>query len=616
MPKPTCCQSSSVGPRGAVPVLLLTCCLLCCTPPKNDVPGPATAAPDTTKKTAPPTVPDPLEALFDQYWSSRCETDPLFATQVGDHRFNDRLPAVGPADFAKREARARRLLQQLEQLDDPTPNEARRLNKSILEWKLKDELAGYRYRTHLMPISAQHGFHMAFPQLPQEIPLNTVADFDNYIARLSGFKRYTEQHIELMRAGLKSGHTQPRSVLGAHVPALNSQIVTDPKKSVLYRPFETFPHSVPQDRREALAQLGVQAIAESVIPGFEQFKTFLSEEYLPGARETIGASALPDGRAFYEQRVRRFTTTELTPEQIHQKGLAEVERIRAEMLQIIDDVGFKGDFKAFVTFLRTDPRFYVNTAEELLKETALVLKKMDGRLPELFATLPRTPYGIKVIPDYIAPRSTTAYYDDPPGDGTRAGQYFVNTYNLKSRPLYEIDALSFHEAVPGHHLQIALQQELKDLPPFRRFSGFVAFIEGWALYAERLGLEVGFYQDPYRNFGRLTFEMWRACRLVVDTGLHTMDWPRKRAIEYMAQNTALSLHNIRTEVDRYISWPGQALAYKIGELKIRELRKRAEQELGTRFDIRQFHDVVLLQGSLPLTQLEKNVTQWIKSVSN
>lgn len=301
----------------------------------------------------------------------------------------------------------------------------------------------------------------------------------------------------------------------------------------------------------------------------------------------------------------------MTPEEVHETGQREVQRIRTEMDEIIKRVGFAGDFAAFVEHLRKEPRFYAETPEQLMKETAFVLKKMDGQLPKLFKTLPRTPYGIREIPAYIAPKTTTAYYQQPTGDGTQAGFYYVNTYNLKSRALYEIEALSLHEAVPGHHLQLALQQELTDIPKFRRFSPITAFIEGWALYAERLGLEVGFYEDPYSDFGRLTYENWRACRLVVDTGIHYFGWTRKQAIDFMANNTGLSIHNIEAEVDRYISWPGQALAYKTGELKIRELRAKAEAELGSAFDIREFHEVVLGSGAIPLDVLSDNVEEYI-----
>jgi uncharacterized protein (DUF885 family) len=362
-----------------------------------------------------------------------------------------------------------------------------------------------------------------------------------------------------------------------------------------------------------LERAGSDAIRTSVVPGYRRFLEFMERHYVPAARATIGASELPRGREYYRFAIRKFTTLDLTAEEVHQTGMSEVRRIRAEMLDVIRKTGFDGDFAAFVDFLRTDPRFYAPSAEQLQKEVAFILKRMEGELPRMFKKLPRTPCGIREVPSYIAPRSTAAYYQMPAGDGSRAGFYFINTYDLKSRPLYALEALSFHEAVPGHHLQLALQQELADLPNFRRFSGFTSYIEGWALYAERLGLELGFYTDPYSDFGRLTYEMWRACRLVVDTGVHDLGWTREQAIEFMAENTALSMHNIEAEVDRYISWPGQALAYKIGELKVRELRARAEEQLGERFDVREFHDVVLRSGSIPLGMLDRNVNAYIES---
>jgi uncharacterized protein (DUF885 family) len=367
---------------------------------------------------------------------------------------------------------------------------------------------------------------------------------------------------------------------------------------------------VEADRR-SITQAGCAAILDSVVPGYQALLQFMLDEYIPAGREDIAASSLPDGRAFYEHRVRKNTTLDLTPQQVHDIGVDEVRRIRGEMEETIRRVGFQGSFREFVEFLRTDERFYVDTPDALMKEVALIMKKMDGELPRLFKTLPRTPYGLRQIPDFIAPKTTTAYYFLPAGDGTTAGFYYVNTYDLKSRPLYEYEALSLHEAVPGHHLQLALQMELKDIPDFRRFGGITAFIEGWALYAERLGLEVGFYQDRYSDFGRLTFEMWRATRLAVDTGMHYLGWMRQRAIDYMAENTALSLLNITNEVDRYIAWPGQAIAYKIGEIKIRELRALAEEKLGPEFDIREFHDVVLESGGIPLDVLEANVKRWL-----
>jgi uncharacterized protein (DUF885 family) len=354
-------------------------------------------------------------------------------------------------------------------------------------------------------------------------------------------------------------------------------------------------------------------IEKAVVPAYRGLQRFMEEEYLPGARPTIAAADLPDGARFYEHRVRMNVSLPVTPSAVHEIGLQEVSRIRGEMEAVRRTVGFDGDHAAFGAFLRRDPRFCVETPAQLLKEVAFILKRMDGELPRLFRTLPRLPYGIKPVPDYLAPQTTTAYYWEGAGDGSRAGCYFVNTFDLPSRPLYELEALSLHEAVPGHHLQIALQQELADLPEFRRFEGFTAFVEGWGLYAERLGLEVGFYTDPYSDYGRLTYEMWRACRLVVDTGMHAFGWTRERAVAFMLENTALTELNVRNEVDRYITWPGQALAYKMGELKIRELRRKAEERLGGRFDLRSFHDAVLLDGAIPLDVLEAKIVAWLSA---
>jgi uncharacterized protein (DUF885 family) len=422
------------------------------------------------------------------------------------------------------------------------------------------------------------------------------------------------QYVETMRVGVKEGYTLPKVVMQGWETAIDAHIVDDPTKSLLYAPFDDFPEAILSGDRARLAQRGKQAITGSVVPGYRTLRDFLANEYVPKCRENIGASSLPNGKEFYEFRVRYFTTLDLTPQQVHDTGLSEVKRIRAEMDQVMGKTGFKGSFAEFLTFLRTDDRFYVDTPEQLLKEVSYICKKMDGQLPTMFKTLPRMPYGVKPIPDFIAPKTTTAYYNRPAGDGTRAGTYYMNTYDLKMRPLYELEALSFHEAVPGHHLQIAIMQELPNVPNFRRYAYFTAFVEGWGLYSERLGLETGFYQDPYSDFGRLTYEMWRATRLVVDTGMHYFGWTRQQAIDYMASNSALSLHNVTTEVDRYISWPGQAVAYKIGELKIRELRAWAEKELGPKFDVREFHDVVLWSGSVPLDVLDANVRAWALKV--
>ncbi len=554
-----------------------------------------------------------LDRLIDEIWQSELREDPLFATHVGDGRYNDQLPRVGLADQKRRLIEKRQLLARLESLPTASLSPADRINHGILLRQLRDEINELKFQSYLQPITSRSGFHISFPDLPQQTPFVNLRDYENYVSRLKQFDRYVAEHIELMRTGLQQGWVLPSVVLEGYRDAIEPHVVSDVTKSLLFAPFNRFPAVIPAADRARVTELGTAAIRDHVVVGYRNFLKFMNEEYVPAARATIAAAALPDGRAFYQHRVRHFTTLDLTPEQVHETGLKEVKRIRAEMLEVMKKADFKGEFPAFLEFLRSDPRFYATTPEQLQKEVAWILKRIDGELPRLFQTLPRIPYGLRPIPDYIAPRTTSAYYQPPGGDGRVAGFYYINTFNLKSRPLYEMEALSLHEAVPGHHLQLALQQELTGLPAFRRYTHFTAYIEGWALYAERLGLEVGFYQDPYQDFGRLTFEMWRACRLVVDTGMHYQGWTREQAIQFMAENTALALHNIRSEVDRYIAWPGQALGYKIGELKIRQLRERATRELGDQFDVRQFHDVVLRSGSVPLDLLESNVVEWIEA---
>jgi uncharacterized protein (DUF885 family) len=573
--------------------------------------APPAASPAPTPDMAQSSASAELEQLFAEHWDFTMRESPLYATAVGDHRFNDRLGEVTAEAQARRAEANRAFLARLERIDRSALPREEQISYDIFRQQREDGIRSYGFRAYLMPITNREGFHTSFPQLHERVPLNSVRDYENYIARLADFRRYAGEHIALMRAGRDAGMILPAVVLTGIDETIRPHVVTDPEQSRLWAPFREFPAAVPASERARLQAAGRAAIEGSVVPGYRDFLAFITEEYVPGAREGIAAADLPDGRAYYDHLVRSFTTLDLTADEVHQTGLSEVARIRSEMEQVIRETGFQGDFAAFVEYLRTDPRFYVDTPEELLMHTAWVLKRMDGELPRLFGRLPRMPYGLKPIPDYIAPRTTTAYYSRPSGDGTQSGTYWLNTYDLRSRPLYEIEALSLHEAVPGHHLQIALQQELEGLPDFRRFSGFTAFVEGWALYAERLGLETGFYTDPYSNFGRLTYEMWRALRLVVDTGMHARGWSRQQAIDYMAENSALTLLNITNEVDRYIAWPGQALAYKIGELKIREMREHAERELGGAFDIRAFHDVVLESGAVPLSVLEGNVLRYI-----
>ena len=552
-----------------------------------------------------------LTRLFSDHWQAQMEYDPLFASMCGDHRYDDRLPTVSEAAISawRSQLQAFRTRQDSIPKDELSP--ADQLNSDIFAQLLDVEIVELGHGFYRLPIARTAGFHLSLPDLPMLMPLADLHGYENYISRLQAIRTYFAGNIELMRSGLHTGYLPPLATLEGIEQGLQPHILEDPAKSVFYNPFDNFPSSIPAEERERLRQAGLDAIRASIIPAYRSLLKFVLDEYRPAARPGIAASELPRGAEFYQSRIRYFTSLDLTPEQVHATGLGEVTRIRAEMQTVISKTGFKGDLKAFIEFLRTDERFYARSADELMQVTALLLKRIDGELPRLFKTLPRLPYGIRPIPDFSAPGNTTAYYMPGAGDGTRAGFYYVNTYDLKSRPFYEIEALSLHEAVPGHHLQIAIQQELTDLPTFRRFSGFTSFVEGWALYSERLGLEMGFYQDPYSDFGRLSYEMWRACRLVVDTGMHALGWSRQQAIDFMLANTSSTELNIINEVDRYVAWPGQALAYKIGEIKIRELRAYAEKELGERFNLREFHDLLLLAGAVPLGILENRVKEWV-----
>jgi uncharacterized protein (DUF885 family) len=569
---------------------------------------------------APAPVSEALQALFAEDWQLSLREDPLFATAVGDNRYNDRLPAMAPADLERRKARTEATLGRLHAIDRARLGEADRVSYDLFERELADALAEYRFKTWRQMITAEGGFHSDFARLSEEMPFATVKDYDNYIARLRAFPLFARQNTELLRQGLASGYTLPRVVMNGYTDAIALHVLDDQalagagiSRSVFWQPFEHFPPAVAAAERERLRQAGRAAIREALVPAYRDFLAFMRDEYIPHARTTISAADLPDGRERYAWLVRHFTTLDLTPEAVHAIGLREVDRIHAEMLQVMAQTGWKQGLPEFLQFLRTDPRFYPRTAEELLGRAALIAKRMDGKLPSLFKRLPRQPYGIAPVPADIAPKYTGGRYNGAPIDSRRAGTYWVNTYALDTWPFYNLEALTFHEAVPGHHLQGALQQELRDLPEFRRFVYIEAFGEGWGLYSEWLGLEAGFYQDPYSNFGRLGYEIWRACRLVVDTGIHAMGWSRQRAIDYMAANTALSHHEIETEVDRYISWPGQALAYKMGEMKIKELRRAAETALSDRFDVRDFHDAVLHNGTVTLPILESQVHEYIEA---
>lgn len=562
------------------------------------------------------TAQEQLQQLFEDHWEYTLQSSPLFATSQGDNRFNDELPETGLDAMEKSYEKSKEFLSRLHEISREELSDENQINYEIFENQLEGSIRAYELNHHLLPLNGWWDYHASFATLGEDVPLDTVEDYENYLSRLEAFPEYNGGYIERMRKGIEFGITRPRIVFEDYVASIQALITESSEEHRLYEPFEEYPATFSNKEKERLTEQAVEVVGEIVIPEYQRLRDFLVDEYIPNTREMIGITEIPGGGEYYDYLIQDHTTIDISADEVHQIGLNEVARIRSEMMEIVESEGYGDDFDAFVEFLRTDDQFYAETAEELLKETAYVLKTIDGKLPELFKTLPRLPYGIEPIPDYLAPRTATAYYSRGNADGTESGTYAVNTYDLDSRPLYEIPALSLHEAVPGHHLQIALQQELDDLPKFRTTAGYSAFTEGWALYAERLGEEIDMYETPYKKFGQLSYEMWRALRLVVDTGMHAKGWTRDEAIQYMADNSALSLHNIRSEVNRYVFWPGQALAYKMGEIKIRELRTVAEEKLGDNFNLREFHDVVLLSGSIPLSVLEGNVEEWVESVGN
>lgn len=528
-----------------------------------------------------------------------------------DNRSKTSLPDMSAATLAAQAKQRQQWLDKLQQIDPSALTEQQQINYAILSYSLEDALAEYQYGAHMMPLTSESGFHSSLAFMVSGTEFKTKQDYLDYLAKLKTVPAYMQQQTQWMKQGLATGMTQPKAVLAGFEQSILAFISKTPEQNVFYRPFNQKPEFIDIESWQALQSEAQQVVTQHLNPAYQQFYQFMVEQYLPGARDSIAASDWPKGRDYYQNRLEHYTTLKLTPEQVHQIGLDEVARIRAEMQTIITKVGFKGTFTEFIQFLRTDPQFYAKTPTELLKEASFIAKKIDAELPKYFKTLPRTPYGVAPVPAEIAPKYTTGRYAGTNRDD-RAGFYWVNTYALDRRPLYEIEALTLHEAVPGHHLQISLAREQTSLPEYRRNFYTSAFGEGWGLYAEYLGIEMGFYQDPYSDFGRLTYEMWRAARLVVDTGMHTMGWSRQQAIDFLASNTALSMHNVTTEIDRYISWPAQALSYKLGELTIKKLRKEAQQQLGHDFDLREFHDVVLRNGSVPLSILEQQVASYIQ----
>lgn len=520
------------------------------------------------------------------------------------------LPNLSPQFLNANYLKNKGFKDKLTVIDVSSLSEQDKINHAIILSQVGNSVDEYRFNAHYMPLTSEFGFHSALSFMVSNSSFKTVEDYQLYLKRLASIPKYFDENISWMKLGIKTGLTQPSPVLVGYEDSISAFIVDDVKKSGFYHPFLNKPAHITQAEFDALKQQAKAMIKQHVLPAYEDYLDFFVNEYKVNARKKIGISTTPSGEAFYQNRVKHYTTTDMTAKEVHELGLAEVKRIRGEMDEVIASTGFKGSFADFVQFLRSDPQFYAKSAEELLKEASYIAKKADAQLPKFFKLLPRTPYGVEPVPEAIAPKYTTGRYIRANND-LAAGYYWVNTYGLDKRPLYVLEALTLHEAVPGHHLQISLNRELEAVPDYRRNHYISAFGEGWGLYAEYLGQEMGFYQDAYSKFGRLTYEMWRAARLVVDTGMHMYGWSRERAMTFMQENSALSLHNIKTETDRYISWPGQALSYKIGELTIKRLRKKAEDKLGAKFDIREFHFQILKNGALPLYLLEQQVDAYI-----
>tara|TARA_S200000501_G_scaffold374479_1_gene424136 strand:- start:8233 stop:9927 length:1695 start_codon:yes stop_codon:yes gene_type:complete len=557
-----------------------------------------------------------FHSILDEEWKSNAEKYPEWATRLGDNRFNDKLNDASYKAIINRQEKATKLLEKIKEINRSSLSLDDQLNYDLFLNSILFGIEGNVYLSYLMPISQMGGIQIGFAGISDYMPFKSVTDYENYISRMRAFPTKVDQTIDLMKRGIESGWVPPRIVLDAVPEQIKTQFHRQVEDSPLFRPFIDFHESIPLVEQGRLSEELKAVLKNDVFLAYENLYMFFTEHYLPNCRETIACADFPNGNDYYQYLIKSYTTTELKAREIHNIGLKEVQRIKDEMKEVIKRADFEGSFDEFLTFLKSDSRFYFETEDKLLDAYRVICKKADAQLPRFFGRLPRLTYGVKAIPEYQAPASPTAYYYSGSQKAGRPGYFMANTYKLETRPKYEMEALSIHEAVPGHHLQISLAQELEDIPMFRRHGGYTAFIEGWGLYSEKLAEEMGFYEDPYSKFGQLTYEMWRACRLVVDTGMHAFGWTREQAIEYMSKNTAKTRNDIQIEIDRYISWPGQALAYKIGELKILELRNRAEKELGARFNIRDFHDVVLGDGAVPLNVLEMHINQYIESNAN
>lgn len=552
-----------------------------------------------------------LQKVIDDHWAAFLEANPVYATSLGVRRFDARITDLTLAAMDREADRAKDFLDRLNAIPDTGLSPAERTNKGVLARMLKEQVDGNRFGQRMMLFTTYAGWHQGFASMADNLPFRTRADYDSYLTRLAQYPKLNGDALAISRQALAKGYVQPCDALGGFEDTISGAVAGPPEGTRFYEPFtRAKPADISAFDWEQMQGRAKTVIKDVLAPEYAKFRDFYVTSYKPKCGKTVGVSAQPQGAAYYAYAAAQHTTTDLTPDAIHKIGLDEVARIRARMEGTAKGAGFDSR-EAMIKALRTDPKYYAKTPEELVAVASKTAKQIDGMMPRYFKTLPRLPYGLKVIPKETAETTTTAYYQPGSPESGIAGNYFVNTSKLDNRPLFELPALTAHEAVPGHHHQIALQQELT-LPDFRKHAaGFTAFVEGWALYTEYLGEEMGLYDTPEKMMGRLSYEMWRACRLVVDTGMHSKGWTKAQAIAFMTENSALSAANIEAEVNRYISWPGQALGYKLGEIRIRELRGRAEKELGPKFDLRGFHDAVLNQGPVPLDVLERQVTEWI-----
>jgi uncharacterized protein (DUF885 family) len=543
-----------------------------------------------------------LSSLIDQHWQNAQQEKVFFRTDPDGWKPSGKLAEFTPEAIVRRQQYNQQVLTQLEKIDAKALNESQLMNYRLFKYERQTEAASYQFQDKYFPVNFLSGWHTYFAEAPANMAFLSAEDYDNFLISLADYPRFNQENINLMRAGLKAGYVHHCASFKDYHQSISAHIVVNPKDSAVFDPFTRFPSTFSDRQKQTYTANAIELISNSVVPAYQDFYDFFVDDYMPNCRKEPGIASADGGLDYYAYTANYYTTTDATPKQIHELGLSEVKRIRLEMQVIIDQVGFKGSYAEFLQFLAKDPQFYAKDRQDVMEKTAFITMKMYGKLPTFFGHLPRNTFTIK------GSASRGAFYMPPP-DSRTPGTYFL-TSEPKQQPLYNLEALSLHEAVPGHHLQNAVAMEL-DVPEFRRTLSHSAFGEGWGLYSERLGKEAGFYQDPYSDFGRLGYEMWRAVRLVVDTGIHAFGWSRQQAIDYLAEHTALTTKSVENQIDRYISWPGQALSYKMGEIKIRELRTKAEQELGANFDIRSFHDTVIGQGSLPMAVLEDVINDWI-----